>query len=131
MRLMQGLLAAVLVASATACASDNLEVDTPDVGVGAVTHLELKQAVQAAMYEPGETDMSKLSFGKMDVRYLEIDRYRYVVHWDDHETFTQLKLGDKVSFRPENYGRFLRVDGSGAARGNYRMIQITPAGAKP
>lgn len=130
MRLLQRTLAAVLAIGLSACASDNLEVDTPDVGKGEVGYIELKQAQQVAMYDAGETDMGKLSYGKMDVRYLDVNNFRYVVHWDDHDAYTTLRLGDTVTFRPDVYGRFLRVDSRGADRGNYRIIRITPVGAQ-
>jgi hypothetical protein len=114
---------AFMMMIATACASADLTVDTPETGIGKITAIETIVDVNAAVYGAENKSYDELRFGKLNINFIEIDNHRYVADWNQLDLYKQLKVGDKVGF--SSTGRLVRLESSGGKDGNYRQINVS------
>lgn len=118
-------LLSIAVASFTlllaSCAQADLNVDTPEAGLGSVAVVESQMADSAAIYSDPKVNQADLRYGSLKLLKVTIDKSQYLVDWNDEAMFQQLKVGDKVNFRGN--GQFVHVKQAGAG-GVYRVIHV-------
>jgi hypothetical protein len=103
------------------CAKADLNVDTPEAGIGSVAVVESQMAESAAIYNDPKVNQDDLRYGSLNLLKVTIDKSPYLVDWNEQELFKELKVGDKINFRGN--GQFVHVKQAGSG-GVYRVIHI-------
>ena len=103
------------------CGSENLSVDTPETGLGAVTVIESEMAQAAAIYTDPKANAGDLRYGSLKLLKVTLDKNPYLVDWNDEGIYKGLKVGDKITFRGN--GQYVHVKRPG---GNdaYRVVRL-------
>lgn len=106
----------------------DLNLDTPSEGQGKVTD-KSEVETEAAIFDEGETDQSRVRFGKYLFKRIEVEGTSYAVGYNEYENFAKVNKGDIVYFY--TYGKGVLVKNDMGSYDTYRMVKVTPIEANP
>lgn len=98
------------------------KLDPTKDGYGKLTKKEVVD-VEAALFEAGEKDSSKIRFGKFQLHKVEIDGKPFAVSYNHYDVFDKMNRGDEIYW--SSFGKGVLVPNDLGAYDTYKMVTVS------